>query len=252
MATMTLIEMIQDIMSDTDSDAVNSLDDTVESQQVAQIIKTTYFEILGNRDWPHLKTLLQLTASGDSSKPTHMSMTTDIRNIDWIKYNKIKSGGTKDIYLPVKYLEQEEFLKLLNSRDSSASTTKKVTDDSSLVFLIRNDTAPTYWTSFDDENIIFDSYDSAVDTTLQMSKTQVYGQKEPTWTHTDNTTPDLPSQSFPMFLAEAKSTVFNTLRQVANQKEEQKATRQRRWSARKNWKTKKGIPYDTFGRKGKK
>jgi hypothetical protein len=49
MAKMTLLEMTQDILSDMDSDEVNSINDSVESLQVAQIIKTTYFNIVNGR-----------------------------------------------------------------------------------------------------------------------------------------------------------------------------------------------------------
>ncbi len=36
MAKMTLLEIVQDIMSDMDSDEVSSINDSVESLQVAQ------------------------------------------------------------------------------------------------------------------------------------------------------------------------------------------------------------------------
>ena len=39
---MTLIELVQDVLNDLDSDEVNHIDDTIEAQQVAQIIKTSY------------------------------------------------------------------------------------------------------------------------------------------------------------------------------------------------------------------
>ena len=42
MAKMTLLAMVQDILNDMDGDEVNSISDTVEAEQVAQIIKTTY------------------------------------------------------------------------------------------------------------------------------------------------------------------------------------------------------------------
>jgi hypothetical protein len=41
MAKMTLLEIVQDILSDMDSDEVNSINDSVESLQLAQMIKST-------------------------------------------------------------------------------------------------------------------------------------------------------------------------------------------------------------------
>lgn len=248
MAKMTLLEMVQDILNDMDGDEVNSISDTTESMQVAQIIKTTFFELMSGRDWPHLATLSQLTASGDSNKPTHMSISNDVQSVDMIKYDKIKDGETKKNYLEVTYLEPAKFMKIINSRDSTASDVTTVTDDSNVELLIINDSPPIYYTSFDDQNLIFDSYDSVVDTTLATSKTQVFGYKEPIWSHTDTATPDLPSKNFPQFLAESKSVCFNSLKQAANQKEEQKAQRQSRWNARKKWRINGGIKYPNYGR----
>lgn len=41
----TLLEMVQDILSEMDSDEVNSINDTVEAEQVATIIKNCYLAL---------------------------------------------------------------------------------------------------------------------------------------------------------------------------------------------------------------
>jgi hypothetical protein len=66
----TLLEMTQDILNDMDSDEVNSISDTVEAQQVANIIKTCYNEMISNRDWPHLRKLVQLDSLQTLRSPT--------------------------------------------------------------------------------------------------------------------------------------------------------------------------------------
>ncbi len=82
--------MVQDILNDMDSDEVDSINDTVEAQQVAQIINTTYNEIIDGKEWPHLNTLVQLEASGTTTKPTHMRMPENLQSMRWVKYNKRK------------------------------------------------------------------------------------------------------------------------------------------------------------------
>jgi len=106
-----------------------------------------------------------------------------------------------------------------------------------------------YWTSFDDEYIILDSFDSDVESTIQASKTQAHCYKDPSWSGTDGAIPDLPAKVFPYFLAEAKSVCFNTIKQVANQKEEQRSRRQRTWLAKEKWRENGGQQYSKFGRK---
>lgn len=210
MAKMTLLEMVQDILNDMDSDEVNSITDTTESSQVAQIIKTTYFDWMSTRDdWPFLRTLTSLTGLGDTTNPTKMQLADSINSVEWIKYNK------KD----VTYKTPKEFKDILDGRTEEADVF-----DSNGIGLAAD---PQYWTSYDDTYVVFDSYDATVELTLQTSKAVAYGSVEPSWTASDSFTPTLPAKMFPTLLASAKGTAFLTLKQQANAKEEAKAQRGR-------------------------
>ena len=81
MSKMTVLEMTQDILSDMNSDEVNTINATLESAQVAQIIKSTYFNIIDGKDYPHLKELFRLDA-GTSTRPTHMAIPETIIDVD--------------------------------------------------------------------------------------------------------------------------------------------------------------------------
>jgi hypothetical protein len=195
---LTLLQMVQDILNDMDSDSVNSIDDTEESLQVAQIVKTTYFNLTSQRDWSFLRAKDNLTGLGDTSNPTKMQIPTDFDKVIWVKYNQ----------LDVCWLSPKEFQDILDERDED--------EDNVLTGGFRNDKAPQWWTSFDDNFIFFDSHDVDVDTTLQESKAVFYGTIIPTWTASDAFVPTLPAKMFPTLLAGAKATAFSTLKQVAN------------------------------------
>ena len=245
---MTLLEMTQDILSDMDSDEVNSINDSVESLQVAQIIKTTYYNIIDGRDYDFLYELFQLDASGTSSRPTHMKLPENIIDLKYIKYNCKTLTDTKDKYLKIKYLMPEDFMEVVDKRDSSKSNVTVVTDPTGISINVMNDKAPEYFTSFDDENLVFDSYDSEVDTTLQNNKTQCHGKRSVAFTLLDSFTPDLPVQMFSYLLAEAKSTAFVTLKQMPNAKAEQISNSQKRRMSQDAWRVKNGIHYPNYGR----
>ena len=245
---MTLLEMTQDILSDMDSDEVNSINDSVESLQVAQIIKTTYYNIIDGRDYDFLYELFQLDASGTSSRPTHMKLPENIIDLKYIKYNCKTLTDTKDKYLKIKYLMPEDFMEVVDKRDSSKSNVTVVTDPTGISINVMNDKAPEYFTSFDDENLVFDSYDSQVDTTLQNNKTQCHGKRSVAFTLLDSFTPDLPVQMFSYLLAEAKSTAFVTLKQMPNAKAEQISNSQKRRMSQDAWRVKNGIHYPNYGR----
>lgn len=250
MEKMTLLELTQDILSSMDSDEVNSIDDTVESSQVAAIIRNTYRAILTNRDWPHTKRLVELEASGVSTRPTHMSLIDDVKRIDFVKYNVAKaSDGSKRVFRDITWLEVDDFLRRLNNLDNTKDNIITVIDPASNIPLsIRTDLAPTYYTSFDDKNVVFDSFDSTVDSTLQKSKTQVYGYVYPAWEMQDDYVPDLPNSAFTLLLEESKSRAFIELKQIANQKAEQESQRQNAWLSRKDRRINGGIRFPDYGR----
>ena len=248
----TLLQLTQDILSDMNSDEVNSITDSLESLQVAQIIRSVYEEMIAAKNWPHLRTLMQLNASGDSDKPTHMKLPDDIKELVEIQYNSKKVGDTREKFELIEYMHPDAFIRHTNNRNSDNADVDVVTDVSGVSLLIMNDKAPEFWTSFDDEWIVFDSYDSEVESTLQKSKSQCIAFRLPTFSVADNFTPDLPAEAFPALLAEAKSTCFLRLKQMPDQKAEQQATRQKNWLSRKAWQAKGGIRFPDYGRRSRK
>ena len=246
---MTLLDMVQDILSDMDSDAVNSISDTIEALQVAQIIKSTYVFQIAMRDRPWLGTLFNLD-SGSAGTPTKMAIPDTIQEVKWIKYNCIDSGDTDAEYKDITYLSPKDFTDMTYLRNSSASNIDTVTENGTTLF-IKNDVEPTYWTSFDDDNVIMDAYDSAVEANLVSSKTTCWGYKEATWTMDDAFTPDMPSDMFPFLLAEAKSICMTRLKQTNDPTSAKQARDGRTRGQYSEWRTKRGKETDSpnYGRK---
>lgn len=249
MAKMTLIEIVQDILSDMDSDEVNSINDSVESLQVAQIVKSTYYNIIDGKDYPWLYELFQMNTSGTLTLPTHMRLPETVIDLKWIKYNTKKATETKNRFTQIVYKTPEEFLNILDQRDSTDTKVDIITDTTGIKLNVFNERGPAYFTSFDDDYLVFDAYDSAVESNLQNSKTQCYGKKSVAFTLSDTFTPDLPVQMFTYLLNEAKSAAFLTLKQMPNAKAEQISVSQKRKMSQEAWKITNGIKYPNYGRK---
>jgi hypothetical protein len=255
MAKRTLLEMTQDILSALDSDEVNSINDTVEATQVATIIRRSYDDIVSHLNLPEHYELFQLTASGTPDKPTLMTRPETIDNILWIQYNKIRDDEDDPRIDPVFFLEPEEFLRRnysLNPSEDNIGSFTHVIGSNTFTFNFYSDRAPETYTTWDDHTLIFDGYDSEVDTTLQGSKTVCYGQKQSTFTFTDSFTPDLDAQHFSLLFNTALATAFAELKQTENNNAERKARR----ALISTQKTKKAIlkqPYiaslPNYGRK---
>jgi hypothetical protein len=252
MAKLTLLEIVQDILSDMVSDEVNSIDDTVEAQSVAQIVKTCYLEMIAHRNWPHTRRLVQFESIVDLAKPTYLTLPSSLKELVSFEYDCRKFGEVNSNFKEIKYKHPDDFLRFVSMRKSSDSNVKSIVDTSGVKLLVYNDRAPDFYTSFDDTTIVCDSYDQGIDDTLQTSKTSAIAYMIPSWERSDTAIPDLPAEAFPALVAEAKSTAFYTIKQMVNEKEEMKATRQNRWLSRKAWRAHGGVRYDDYGRKSRR
>lgn len=238
----TLLEITKTVLSSMDSDEVTSINDTVESQQVVEVIKSVYDDIISRSDLQTSKTLFNLTESVDVLKPTLMTKPEAIDKVEWIKYNAIESGGTEPNWIYLNYLPPDNFIDMMHQQNLSdpvvGSFTYTFPDSSNVIFYYKTDRAPTYYTSFDDGTIFFDSYDIAVDTVISSDKTLCYGTRISDFQKSDTYVPNLQPQQFALLINEAKSLAWAELKQTVHAKAEA--------TARKNWvhlqKTRNQIP----------
>ncbi len=247
---LTLLDIVQDIANDLDSDEVNSIDDTMESVQIAQIVKSSYLAMMSKRNWPHLRRGVQLEASTVVERPTHMVLADEVKELSLVNYDKQREGDTNKNYQPVEFIEVDDFLRVSNQRRSSNENVITVLDDSGIELLILNDTAPKYYTTFNDTTLVFDSYDVSVDSTLQSNKVQAQGYINPIWTMEDDFIPDLPSEAFQALQEEAKSRASIKLRQITDTSASAEAIKQDRWLAQKAWRVDGGTKFPNYGRRG--
>lgn len=213
----TLIQMTQEILSAMGGDEVSSITDTAEATQVAHCIRQAYYDLIEDLDPPELYSLFELTET-DSGSPTLMSVPSDVNSLRWVKYNKIMSGETDPLFEEVKFLPFETFIDRMNrlNTDSSNISSYSVSIGSDTMLMkYYNDRSPTYYTTFgNDLQILFDSYDSDVDTYLTADKTEAYGRKAVTFALSDATTPTLDEPFFSRLLNEAKVLAFAELKSV--------------------------------------
>lgn len=367
MAKRTLLDMVQGILSKMDSDEVNSISDTVESLQVANIIRDCYFDLIEEYDLPAHGNIITLDPFASSSYPNRLRIPENTSSIDWINYaiergtsspiydltsivddhrvqdttfeeltlngTEVSGGavafsparqivvsfddaaspsnlghfivnvegtfdgaaqqdliyslfpstaaatialeveGTKffdtvtDVsvhigsevayadfnighiisvgakkYKRLKYKTPEEFTEIVNARDGDGDNVQIVQypDDNNIVMTIYNDREPYYWTSFDDEYIWFDGWDSSISSTVLAADTQVFGYTSPTFSLTDSFIPDIPANLVPYLYAKAEAASFAFGKQMVNEKSEQVARQTRIRSQRAQWRARNG------------
>lgn len=219
MATYTLLDYVQTILSSMDSDEVASISATVESLQVANVVKTVYNDIVSRTDLPEYNTLFELNASTDALKPVLMTRPEDVLHIEWIQYDCILDGDTTPNYVMIPFCPLAQFLQRVNSLDtdeSNVGTMSLTIASDTITFPYRNDKAPEFYTTFDDHQIVFDSYDSAVDTTLQKEKTRCFGKKDQSFQMVDTFIPFIDRDLSTLLLNESKVLAFAELKQMGH------------------------------------
>lgn len=217
MSSRSVLDYVQIIMDDMTSDSVNSITDTLESQRVASILRRTYFDLAAEFNLPTSEELFVLTALGDPTKPTHMDVPTNVQHLHWIRYDmKTSAADTQLRYSDVDYMDPDEFFKMVSSRNSTASNMLVVEDPTNIKLIIRTDHNPTYWTSFDGDTVVFDSYNSAISASLEASKIVAHGRVTKSWTHDDTFIPDIPDHMEATFLAIAEERAFAWIKQQEN------------------------------------
>lgn len=318
----TLLDMTQSILSSMSSDEVNSIGDTTESMQVAEIIRQKYFDIINRVPLPEHEQPVQLDASLSADSPVLMFVPDGVAGLTWLKYynsnildvaattsthgtntdivstagwmttsgssvligtgtktftvsasltistgdtalaqydvdnymigtvtsysgttlildiTEVVGAGTYSFwnitqdttvaappgYQYVNIIPVKQFIELVNAYDPGSSNieTFTFTDNvsgfpGSYTFAFYNDRQPTYCCIVNNYYVIFNSYDSTQDTTLQSSKTMGWGRVIPTFSMTDSFTPNLAEEQFQLLLNEAKALAFFELKQQPHQ-----------------------------------
>ena len=210
MAKPTLLEFVQDILSDADGDDVNSITDTVESDQCARVVRDCFDQIVDLHDFEHTKTLKQLTATS-ASTPNVMTRPEGFHTLEWIRYDKKATAGGAQKYELVSYMDVNTFISRVSARSTSDSTVDAITLSTGHIIPIRNDEAPSYYTVMDQgsDELVFDSYDSSLETNLQASKSLAYGVEKPSLTLADASEISLPKHLAVLVKREARAMYFD-------------------------------------------
>ena len=240
----TLLELVQNILSDMDSQDVNSIGDTLEAQQVARIVESTYYNLITTTDIPEHYELIKLTAASDSTYPTHFNFPENVKRIDKLWYDTSDDGSFE--YTEVQWMDPICFIE---RQDALQSNFDSVLDkNGGTTIRVGNDKHPQYFTSFDDFYLILDSYDSTIDSTLQASKVRAMGTVFPVFEISDNYTPDLDAVLFPYLYNEARSMCMEVLKGGSLPKVEQAARRQKSYVQNDMYRTKQPNNWSNYGR----
>jgi hypothetical protein len=236
MEKMTLLEMTQNILSAMNSDEVNGIADTVESMMVAEEIRTTFRDIFTNHDDVIFEGLATLESPSNPATPNVLTLPANVQGLKWIKYKNYVQSDAPDVsYNDITYVEPEDFVRLIIEQPTPVtSVSVPILPSSSVTYPINNQKAPKYFTILhDDQTLVFDSFESAHESFLTGSNSLAWATQYKTFNLADDFIPPCSAADFPRLLAEAKSSCFINIKEIANSNEVARARRQKVASQRR-------------------
>lgn len=212
---MTLLGMVQDIMSDMNSFNVNNIHEHQESRQIVDIIESTFYTITTYRYWPaHHRTIrLEGAPHGVSLLPPVLVVPEKIIDLTDLYYD-----GRK-----LKYESNENFLQYSMHLSASGGDNVEEYDLEGTPLAFMNNRNPSMFTIMNKGTgvdmtmyVITDACNTSESDTLLQSKSLALGQIAPEFKKENTFVPELPNEAFPYFLAEAKARAFLAIKGVEN------------------------------------
>lgn len=247
----TLLQVCQTYLDATSGFYVDSIFDTDESQQVANIAERIYYKMV--QAYPNLLFTMKertLDAVSDTDRPNYMLLPKDVQKVKESKlyYNVATESGEVN-YKEVQYLTPLDFVSQTN-RASSTTNTMIVEgyDDNKMV--IGTKQFPSYFTSFDNKYVVFDSYNSDYDTTLQASKTRIVVSEEAVFLIEDDFIIPIPEHLSETYMDMVLDECLNLIYQQPNGMISQRARAARIKLQQDNRTVGQGRSKRSYGRKG--
>lgn len=208
----TLLQVVQEYLDATTGFYVDSIFDTDESQQVAKIAERVYYNMV--QEFPNVLFTMKedtLESLSDTNRPNYMLLPARVQKIQEsrIWYDVSKDSG-KVSFKELQYLPPLKFLEVVNKSTTDNTITVQGFDNSKMV--VETNQFPSYFTSFDNKHVVFDSIHQDYDDTLQASKTKIVSSEEEVFLQEDDFVIPIPSHLsetyLDMFLDEALTLVY--------------------------------------------
>ncbi|QDP51656.1 MAG: hypothetical protein Tp1100MES1331091_24 [Prokaryotic dsDNA virus sp.] len=219
----TLLYTVQRVMEKLNLDPVNSISDSEDALLVSREAETTFYDMLTRGEWKQNLELLKVESVSELSSPTVLRLPDNVSTIKSVRYDCTYPSEKKDIRV-IKWVSPEDFL----TKSYSLNTDMDAVQESTVsghILLIENNRMPLYYTSFDNEHLVFDAYVKDLEDTLNAAKTTCYGETIPEWVEEDTFTIPLQDNLYPLFLAALTSACSMYLNSEISQEDERRAAR---------------------------
>jgi hypothetical protein len=181
---LTLLEIVQDMLTATDSENVSTVGETEDAGMCVNIANREFERLISKFRWRHTRAFGKLVVRANNHE---MDLPTSAIAI---VPNSLYYSGNR-----VFWMEPDRFLSYTIPRNTTESNIIEVGD-----IKVYSDRDPQYYTSFNDEVLIFDAYPDASGLVADNTDCIIYNHPTSRLT-SDSEYFDLPSQAFPALVS---------------------------------------------------
>lgn len=222
MRKYTLLELVQEVSREIGDKERIGLDEDLRVNDIANICINVLEGICTRRQWEFLRDRIVVPTATPSK--TGVTTPDTVVRVNGVKYKV----GTQ--YKELCYLLPEDFLRMT---DNNVNNTEPVVVAGGGTIYVANNKAPSYYTSFNEEELVFDSYDSTVSAGIVAANVQIWadiqldtaGARE-AGLPVESWTPDIPARLNSLWLWECIEKCYSSIVRVDNQQATREARRQ--------------------------
>lgn len=246
----TLLYTVQRVLEKLNLDPVNSINDTEDALLVSREAESTFYDLMTRGEWEEKVDLIEVTSVSDLNNPTALVLADEVSNIKSLRYDVTTADDDNKLFRKIQWLEPEDFLEKSYRLNTSEDNVVEV-NYKDIPLLVKNDVMPHYYTSFDNQTLILDSYDSDTEDTLVGTKSICYGTAIPSWSQSDTFVVPVQDSLYPLYLSMLASACSIYMNSEVNQEDERRQARGISRMRREQIRTEmEYFPKFKYGRKG--
>lgn len=239
--SFTLLEVVQDMLYSIQGDQVSDINGTVEAIRCHYLARQVFLDSVANTSMaPEQNQIKQLEGVGEVDDPTKLSIPRIIDEILCLEYQE--SDGD---YKELQFLEPHHFTAKCESYRGLDNTKTVTYGDINLV--VRTDKHPKYWTTYDNQFVLFDSWQESVEASVVGTKTRclVRLSGPELWNPSNDFVIPLSDDAMSTYLNECKDRAWSEIKQQPNPSVT-RAARRERAKLHRNARVKKKVFTDLY------
>lgn len=254
MSRKSLLSIVQMGLTVTGGDAVSSISENQESEDMAMVARDVYYDVTSWDEWPHKNRIATVSVPGDITAPTVVRLRDSFSFIHKVQYLHNENGEDTG-FTDLCYIEPEYFLDMCDSKIRNTDTVRMTGYgvNPSTFITVGTDEHPKFYTTFDNEHLIFDSYDKTVDPFISNYKTRVMASVIPDFQLDDSFILDIPDSMLELYLSQVRVAAYYYINQVNNPLDGNKSLRHlsklRQYKSRIVNDTDEHYPQGVYGRR---